>query len=395
MLLSLALIILTGIALSEIALKIGLPRIIGMVFTGILLGPYALNLLDESLLAISLDLRQVALVVILLRAGLSLNLEDLRQVGRPAFLLAFIPATLELLAIIILAPLLLDFTLLEAAIMGTILAAVSPAIVVPRMLEMMENKVGTKKRIPQMILAGASVDDIYVIVLFTAFIGIHDTGEASLMAFLTLPLSLIGGILLGVVTAFLFVKLFKHYHMRDTGKIMILLGVAFIFLALEDMLPVSGLLAIFAMGITILSTYGVLAKRLVFKYEKVWVFTELLLFVLVGAAVDITLVGSIGLSALLLVMGALAIRSLGAFLATYKTALSLKERVFVVFAYLPKATVQASIASIPLSMGMGGGETMLAVAVLSIIITAPLGAILTDRTQKMLLRSQTKPQSSL
>jgi NhaP-type Na+/H+ or K+/H+ antiporter len=387
MLLSLALIILTGIILSETALKIGLPRIIGMVFTGILLGPYVLNLLDESLLAISLDLRQIALVVILLRAGLSLNLEDLKEVGRPAFLLAFVPATLELVAVVILAPILLGFTLLEAAIMGTILAAVSPAIVVPRMLRMMKENVGTNKRIPHMILAGASVDDIYVIVLFTAFIGIHNTGDTSLMAFLMLPLSLVGGILLGVVTALLFVKLFKRYHMRDTGKIMVLLSVAFLFLALEDVLPVSGLLAIFAMGITILTAYGVLAKRLVTKYEKIWVFTELLLFVLVGAAVDITLLRSVGLLALMLVLGALFIRSLGAFFATYKTALTLKERLFVVFAYLPKATVQASIASIPLSMGIGGGETMLAVAVLSILITAPLGAILTDRSQKRLLMS--------
>ena len=387
MLLSLALIILTGIVLSEMALKIGLPRIIGMVFTGIVLGPYALDLLDDSLLAISLDLRQIALVVILLRAGLSLNLEDLKKIGRPAFLLAFVPATLELLAVIILAPMLLGFTLLEAAIMGTILAAVSPAIVVPRMLRMMKEKVGTKKRIPQMILAGASVDDIYVLVLFTAFIGIHDTGDSSLLAFLTLPLSLVGGVIIGVLTALFFVKLFKHYHMRDTGKIMILLSVSFLFIAFEDTLHISGLLAIFAMGITILASYNVLARRLTQKYERIWVFTELLLFVLVGAAVDITLVSSVGASALLLVFGALIFRSLGTFVSTYKTKLALRERVFVVFAYLPKATVQASIASIPLSMGIDGGDTMLAVAVLSILITAPLGALLTDRTQKKLILS--------
>jgi NhaP-type Na+/H+ or K+/H+ antiporter len=388
MLLSIALIVLTGIILSEITLKFGLPRIIGMVFTGILLGPYVLDLLDEDLLAISLDLRQLALVVILLRAGLSLDLEDLKKVGRPAVMLAFIPATLELVAVIVLAPLFLGFSLLEAAIMGTILAAVSPAIVVPRMLKMMRENKGTKERIPQMILAGASVDDVYVIVLFTAFIGVYNTGGEGLQAFLMLPLTLLGGVLLGVTTGLLFVKLFKHYHIRDTSKIMVLLAVAFLFITLEDSIAISGLLAIFTMGITILSKYDSLAKRLVFKYEKIWVFTELLLFVLVGVAVDITLLGSVGLLALFLILSALFIRSIGSFISTYKTHLTRKERVFVVFAYLPKATVQASIASIPLSMGINRGETMLAVAVLSILITAPLGAILTDRTQLLLLRKE-------
>ncbi|MFW6298903.1 MAG: cation:proton antiporter [Bacillota bacterium] len=389
MLLSLALMIITGFILSEAAQKLRLPRIIGMMATGMVLGPFVLDWLAPELLAISSDLRRIALVVILLRAGLSLDLGDLRKVGRPAFLLAFIPATFELVAVILLAPPILGFTYLEAALLGSILAAVSPAIVVPRMLRMMKEKHGTKRGIPQMILAGASVDDVYVIVLFAAFLDMMVTDSSGFLDIALVPVSLVLGVVTGLLFGLLFVRLFKRYHMRDTNKILLLLSFSLFFLALEDLIsgtvPFSGLLAIFAMGITLLAQYERLAKRLVVKYEKIWVFTELLLFVLVGAAVNLPLAFAIGWQAILLVVLVLLIRSFGTFIATSRAGLLMKERVFTVFAYLPKATVQASIAGLPFAMGIAKGEAMLAVAVLAILITAPLGAFLTDFTKHRLV----------
>lgn len=389
MLLSLALIIIIGFTLSEIAHKLGIPRIIGMMATGMILGPYALDWLSFELIAISPDLRRIALIVILLRAGLSLDLRDLRRIGRPAFKLAFLPATFELVAVILLAPPILGFTYLEAAILGSILAAVSPAIVVPRMLRMMKEGHGTKRGVPQMILAGSSVDDIYVIVLFATFIDIATTGASGLLTVALVPLALLLGVAVGVVFGILSVRLFKQYHTRDTNKIMILLSFSLIFLVMEDLVsdtaPFSGLLAIFAMGITVLAKYETLASRLVVKYEKIWVFTELLLFVLIGAAVNIALAFDIGLLAIALVVSVLIIRSAAVLLATAKSGFTPKERLFTVFAYLPKATVQAAIAGIPLSLGISGGATMLAIAVLAIVITAPLGAILTDRFKDRLI----------
>ncbi|MFW5895007.1 MAG: cation:proton antiporter [Bacillota bacterium] len=391
MLLSLALIIITGFMLSEIAHKLRLPRIIGMMATGMVLGPFVLDWLAPELLAISSDLRRIALVVILLRAGLSLDLSDLRKVGKPAFLLAFIPATFELVAVFLLAPPILGFTYLEAALLGSILAAVSPAIVVPRMLRMMKENHGVKKGIPQMILAGSSVDDVYVIVLFAAFLNMTVTDSSAFTDIALVPVSLMLGIVTGVLFGLLFVMLFKRYHMRDTNKILLLLSFSLFFLVFEDLIsgsvPFSGLLAIFAMGITLLANYERLAQRLVVKYEKIWVFTELLLFVLVGAAVNITLAFDIGWQATLLVLFALLIRSFGTFIATAKAGLLIKERMFTVFAYLPKATVQASIAGLPLAMGVSKGETMLAVAVVAILITAPLGAFLTDLTRHRLIET--------
>ncbi|MFW6298066.1 MAG: cation:proton antiporter [Bacillota bacterium] len=391
MLLSLALIIITGFMLSEIAHKLRLPRIIGMMVTGMVLGPFVLDWLAPELLAISSDLRRIALVVILLRAGLSLDLGDLRKVGKPAFLLAFIPATFELVAVFLLAPLILGFTYLEAALLGSILAAVSPAIVVPRMLRMMKENHGVKKGIPQMILAGSSVDDVYVIVLFAAFLNMTLTDSSAFTDIALVPVSLMLGIVTGVLFGLLFVMLFKRYHMRDTNKILLLLSFSLFFLVFEDLIsgtvPFSGLLAIFAMGITLLANYERLAQRLVVKYEKIWVFTELLLFVLVGAAVNITLAFDIGWQATLLVLFALLVRSFGTFMATAKAGLLFKERMFTVFAYLPKATVQASIAGLPLAMGVSNGETMLAVAVVAILITAPLGALLTDLTRHRLIET--------
>lgn len=387
MLLTLSLIIFVGFAFSELAYRIRLPRIVGMLLAGILLGPFVLNLIAPEVLAISLDLRQIALVIILLRAGLSLDLKDLKKVGKHAILLSFLPATFEIVGALILGPLLLGMTLLESAIMGTILAAVSPAVVVPKMLRLMKEGVGTKKSIPQMIIAGASADDIYVIVLFTSLVSMAKEGNFSWVTFVKLPVSIISGIVMGVLLGLAMVAFFKKFHIRDTAKVLFILSFVLFLITLErlDVFPFSGLLATVSLGITILAKYPVLANRLVLKYEKIWVFTEMLLFVLVGAAVDITTIPTIGVWAVLLVFGMLLFRSIGVYFATLGKKLSFKEQAFTAFAYLPKATVQASIGSIPLALGISSGSTMLTVAVLAILITAPIGAFMIDLTAKRLL----------
>ena len=389
MLLTLSLIILVGFSLSEIFYRLKLPRIIGMILAGILLGPYVFNLIAPEVLAISVDLRQIALIIILLRAGLSLSFNDLKKVGRPAILMSFIPASLEIIGVLILGPIFLGLTVIESLVLGSILAAVSPAIVVPRMLKLMEDKQGTKKSIPQIVLAGASVDDIFVIVLFTSFVQVAQTGSFSLLSILFLPISIVLGILVGIIFGYLFVIFFKKFHIRDTTKILLILSFSLFFLTIEhefsNIVPYSGLLSALSMGITILTRYQVVAERLVKKYEKIWVFTEMLLFVLVGAAVDITQIPNIGLMAILLIIGALVFRSIGVFISLYKTNLEIKERTFVAFSYIPKATVQASIGSIPLALGISNGNTMLTIAVLAILFTAPLGAFLIDLSKNKFL----------
>ncbi|CDR30313.1 potassium/proton antiporter [Acholeplasma oculi] len=389
MLLTLSLIILVGFSLSEIFYRLKLPRIIGMILAGILLGPYVFNLIAPEVLAISVDLRQIALIIILLRAGLSLSFNDLKKVGRPAILMSFIPASLEIIGVLILGPIFLGLTVIESLVLGSILAAVSPAIVVPRMLKLMEDKQGTKKSIPQIVLAGASVDDIFVIVLFTSFVQVAQTGSYSLLSILFLPISIVLGILVGIIFGYLFVIFFKKFHIRDTTKILLILSFSLFFLTIEhefsNIVPYSGLLSALSMGITILTRYQVVAERLVKKYEKIWVFTEMLLFVLVGAAVDITQIPNIGLMAILLIIGALVFRSIGVFISLYKTNLEIKERTFVAYAYIPKATVQASIGSIPLALGISNGNTMLTIAVLAILLTAPLGAFLIDLSKNKFL----------
>lgn len=399
MLLSLSLIIIVGFSLSELLRRINIPRIVGMIIAGILLGPYVLNLLAPEMLAVSLDLRQMALIIILLRAGLSLDIKDLKKVGRPAILMSFLPATLEIIGVLILGPILLGLTLLESAILGSILAAVSPAVVVPKMLHLMELKQGTQKKIPQLIMAGASVDDIFVIVLFTSFVQMAQTGNVAWVEFLYLPISILLGIAVGVVFGLAFTRFFIKFHIRDTTKVLIILSFSLFFLTIErefsHIVPFSGLLSTLAMGITILSKYQVLAERLVKKYEKIWVFTETLLFVLVGAAVDITTIPQIGLMVVILIFGSLLFRSIGVLLATMKYGFKFKEKLFIVESYLPKATVQASIGSIPLALGISNGNTMLTVAVLAILITAPLGAFLIDFTRTPLLGlPETQPNKS-
>ena len=389
MLFSLALILIIGFTLSGILNRLRLPGILGMLVTGVILGPFVLNLISPDILNISKDLRQIALIVILSRAGLSLDVKDLKKVGRPAILMCFVPATFELVAITLLAPILFKVSYIEAAIMGTVLAAVSPAVVVPRMLKVMEGGYGKKKSIPQLILAGASVDDVYVIVLFTAFMGMYQGRGFSVLSLAAVPISIVVGLAIGILSGLLLVFLFKKLHIRDTVKILIILSVSFLFISLEaevkSYIPMSGLLAVMALGGTILKKYEVLAKRLSNKFSKVWVGAEILLFVLVGAAIDIRFVSDAGLMAVILILSALIFRICGVYICLIKTKLTNREKLFCAIAYLPKATVQAAIGSIPLSAGVLAGNTILTVAVLAILITAPIGAIGIDRTYKKLL----------
>ena len=389
MLTSLAYIFLLGLLLGTLANKVKLPSLIGMIMTGIVLGPYAFNLLDESILGISADLRRLALVIILTRAGLSLDIRDLKKVGRPAILMCFVPACLEILGTILIAPKLFQVNVLEAAIMGSVIAAVSPAVIVPRMIKLMDEGYGSEKSIPQMILAGASVDDVFVIVLFTAFTSLANGGEISPLSFVQIPISIVVGILVGVAAGIILVKYFKAFHMRDSVKILIILSVSFLLLEcetrLEDIVPMSGLLAIMSMGIVIKQLYGTLAVRISVKYNKLWVAAEVLLFVLVGATVNLQYVMTAGIIAAMVVVGAMLFRMIGVFLCMIGTKLNKKERLFCMFAYTPKATVQAAIGGMPLAMGLACGEKVLMVAVLAILITAPFGAICVDRSYKKLL----------
>lgn len=393
MLTSLAFIFLLGLSLGYVFMKLKLPALIGMLLTGIALGPYVLNLLEPSLLSVSVDLRQLALVIILTRAGLALDIKDLMKVGRPALLMCFVPACFEIAGMMLIAPPLLGISLLDAAIMGTVVAAVSPAIIVPKMLHLMDQKYGTSKSIPQLIMAGGSVDDVFVIVMFTAFTGLALGGNISAVSFLQIPVSILSGLVLGVLLGWLLTRYFKRYHMRDSVKVLIILSVSFLLVALErvlkGILPVSGLLAVMALGATLLKNCEVLALRLSAKFSKLWVGAEILLFVLVGATVDIKYAVGAGLSAVVVILFSLLFRMAGVFVCMIKTQLTLKERVFCMIAYLPKATVQAAIGSLPLAMGLPCGKIVLTVAVLAILITAPLGAFGIDMTYKRLLEKET------
>ena len=396
MLTSLSLIFLVGLAMGAICQKLKLPRIIGMLITGIILGPYVLDFLDPSILSISSDLRKMALIIILIKAGLSLDLNDLKKVGRPAVMMSFVPASCEILAYIVFAPCLLGVNRTEAALMGAVLSAVSPAVVVPRMVQLIENKYGTQKAIPQMILAGASCDDIFVIVLFTTFLGMVQGGHASLMDFVNIPISIVLGILLGALTGYLLYLFFetsyarKHY-VRNSMKVIIVLGFSFLLIAIEGWLEgkisVSGLLAVTSMAVVLkMKSTAFVSKRLSEKFGKLWLAAEVILFVLVGAAVDIRYTLSAGISAVIMIFLALLIRSFGVLLCTTGTQLTKKERFFCVIAYLPKATVQAAIGSVPLAAGLACGKIILSVAVMGIVITAPLGAFGIDMSYKKLLQ---------
>lgn len=390
MLLSLALIFLCGMLLGGIFSKLKLPSLLGMLLTGILLGPYVLNLLDESILSISADLRQIALIIILTRAGLNLNIEDLKKVGRPAVLMCFVPACFEITGMLCLAPKLLGVSVLEAAVLGTVIAAVSPAVIVPKMLKLMEEGYGTDKSIPQLIMAGASVDDVFVIVLFASVTGLAANGTFSALDLVKIPTSILLGLAGGIVCGAALAWIFAQYHLRDSVKVIMILSISFLLVTLEHsitgIIGFSGLLAVMGMGITLQRMRFEAARRLSAKYSKLWVAAELLLFVLVGATVDIPYALNCGIAAVILIFGVLLFRMAGVLVCMLGTELSRKERLFCMLAYTPKATVQAAIGSVPLSMGLSCGNVVLTVAVLAILITAPLGAFAVDITYKRWLK---------
>lgn len=390
MLYSIALIFLTGMFLGWICKKLHLPSLLGMIFTGILLGPHMWNQIDGSILNISAELRRIALLIILMRAGLSLDIENLKKVGRPAILMCFVPACFEIIGMILLAPKLLGISVLDAAIMGAVVGAVSPAVIIPRMLKLTEEGYGVKKGIPQLILAGASVDDVFVIVMFTAFTGLAQGETISPVSFLEIPVSILLGIVVGFAVGILLAMYFKKVHIRDTVKVILLLCIAFLLVTAEDnlpfWLPFSGLIAVMCMGVGVQRKREEVAKRLSVKYGKLWVAAEVMLFVLVGATVDLNCITTAGIPAVLLIFGVLLFRFVGVWCCLIKTNLTIGERIFCMIGYAPKATVQAAIGGVPLAMGLSCGNMVLTVAVLAILITAPLGAFGIDFTYKKLLR---------
>lgn len=389
MLLSVALILLCGMGMSWICKKLKLPGLLGMLLTGIVLGPYVLNLLDENLLNISSELRKVALIIILMRAGLGLDISGLKKIGRPAVMMCFVPASFELLGMLVLAPRLLGLSVLEAAILGSVLAAVSPAVVVPRMVRLMEEGYGTEKGIPQLILAGASVDDVYVIVLFTTFSGIMQGKSVSVMSFLNIPISIILGMIIGLLAGGLLARYFEKVHIRDTVKVLILLSISFLLVVAEDHMTTaitfSALIAVMFLGVGLQKYREVVAKRIAVKCGKMWVAAEVFLFVLVGATVNIGYLSHVGLKAVVLICGALIFRMAGVFVCLLGTDMNGKEKLFTMMAYTPKATVQAAIGGIPLALGFACGDVVLTVAVLAIVLTAPLGAFAIDSSYKKFL----------
>ena len=390
MLLSISLILLVGMSVGWICKKMKLPSLLGMLVTGIVLGPYILNLLDDSILGISAELRKIALIIILTRAGLGLDLSGLKKIGRPAVLMCFVPASLELLGILLIAPKLLGISMLEAAILGAVLAAVSPAVVVPRMVKLMEEGYGVREGIPQLILAGASVDDVYVIVLFSTFLGMIQGESASVIHFINIPISVFLGVGIGFLIGVILAYYFKKVHIRDTSKVLIILSISLLLVVLEDHLTIpitfSALIAIMFIGIGLQKKREVIARRLSVKYGKLWVAAEVFLFVLVGATVNIGYLNKVGVKALVVIAVALIFRMFGVFLCLLGTSLDKKERLFAMMAYTPKATVQAAIGGIPLSLGLACGEIVLTVAVLAIVLTAPAGAFAMDLSYKKFLK---------
>ena len=392
MLFSISLILLVGMAMGWAFNKFKLPSLIGMLLTGIILGPFVLNLIDESILTISSELRKIALIIILTRAGLGLDFTGLKKIGRPALLMCFLPATFELIGIIIVAPKLMGLSFLEACVLGAVLAAVSPAVVVPRMVKLMDEGYGVKQGIPQLILAGASVDDVYVIVLFSTFVSILQGESASVVSFVNIPISIILGILIGLAIGYLLALFFKKVHIRDTSKVLIILSISLLLTVAEDNLSTaitfSALISIMFIGVGMKKWHEVLAKRISAKYAKIWVGAEVFLFVLVGATVDISYLGKVGLNAIIVILSALLFRMAGVFVCLIKSKVELKERIFAMLAYTPKATVQAAIGGIPLSLGLACGDTVLTVAVLAIVLTAPFGAFAIDLSYNKLLKRE-------
>ncbi len=388
MLLSISCILLFGMFMGYLCKKIHLPSLTGMLLTGILLGPCILNLIDPSILQISAELRKIALIIILTRAGLSLNIKDLKKVGRPALLMCFVPACFEILGMILFAPKILNISILDAAILGSVIAAVSPAVIVPSMIKLMDEGYGTKKSIPQLILAGASVDDVFVIVLFSAFTGMAQGSSISIQSFINIPISIVLGAVTGLFIGAFLSSFFKKVHIRDTSKVIIIMCVSFLFVVFEDTfkwIPFASLIGVMCIGVALQKYRGVVAVRLSLKFNKLWVVAEIILFVLVGASVDIEYAFDAGIQAILLLLIVVLFRMAGVFICLLRTQLNIKERFFCMIAYCPKATVQAAIGGVPLAMGLACGNTVLTIAVVSILLTAPCGAFLIEHTYKKLL----------
>lgn len=390
---SLGIILIGGFLAGLLFEKIKLPKIVGMIIVGILIGPSFLNVIDSSIINISAMLRQIALVIILTRSGLSLNIANLKKIGRPAILMCFVPATFEIIGVVVLAPLLLKISLIEALLLGAVLAAVSPAVAVPRMLKLKKEGYGEDKNIAELIMAGSSADDIYVIVLFYAFLGLNQSGTINAFSFLNIPLSIVLGVGVGLLMGLLLSFLYKKIVMPTVIKILVLLSTSFLLIGIEELVSqyvaFSALLGIITMGMVILFKSKETAQEIENGYHKMWVFFEILLFVLVGVSVDINYAISAGFMPVLVLGGALLFRMLGVYVSLLFTKLNMRERIFSIFSYLPKATVQASIGGIALSGGLPVGSLILTMAVLSILITAPLGAILMDVSYKRLLKKIT------
>ena len=380
MLLSIGMIILAGLLLGWIVSKIQLPRIIGMLLAGMLLGPYVLNVLDSSIIDMSGDLRKIALIIIIAKAGLSLDITDLKRIGRPAIMLCFVPATLELIAFVLFAPFIMGVTLLQAAILGAVMGAVSPAVTVPRLTKMIDEGIGVKKGIPQMLIAGASADDIYVIVLFTTLVGLEAGGNMNALSLLRIPEEIILGAVTGGILGVILAVYFKKVHIRDSLKVTIIMAFSMILYWIEGIAPVSGLLAVMTMGIALNVRLQVVAKRLSAKFSKLWVAAEIFLFVLVGATVNIGYVTKAGVGMGIMLFVGLLFREFGTLISVLGVGLNKKEILFCLISQLPKATVQAAIGGVPLAMGLSCGNVVLTMAVVSIVITAPLGAIGMDAT---------------
>ena len=390
MLLSLAIIMFSGLVLGEVCKRIRFPSLFGMIIAGIIIGPFTLDLIDSSVLNISTELRKIALIIILIRAGLKLNVSDLKKVGRPAVMMCFLPACFEIVGMVLLAPPLLHITRIEAAILGAVVGAVSPAVIVPRMIDLIDRRYGTDKGIPQMILAGASVDDVFVIVMFTTFTSLAKGEKVSVMRFVNIPISIIIGIAVGLGAGCLLTMWSQKFKVRDTIQMIALLSVSFLMTAAEDRLiiPFASLIAVMAMGLAVRQRSTELAVKLSSGFDKLWIPAEILLFVLVGASVAIDSLKTAGITAVLLILAVLVFRMLGVLLCVLGTNLSNKERLLCMIAYTPKATVQAAIGGLPLAMGLACGDVVLTVSVIAILLTAPLGAFAIDLSYRKLLNRE-------
>lgn len=391
MAISLALIILLGIFSSYLFEKCKLPGLLGMLLLGILIGPYSLNLIDENLLNISADLRKIALIIILLRAGFGIKKEDLISIGKPALKMSCIPGILEGFAIAIASTVLLDFTFIQGGILGFIIAAVSPAVVVPQMINLLNLKRGTDKNIPTLILAAASIDDVFAITIMTVFMGLYGGKNINIAGqILGIPISILLGIGLGIFFAIILIKILKRFNLNTTRKVLIVLATAifitYLETALEHIITIASLLGVMSLSFILMDKEPALSKTLSEGFNKLWSFAEILLFVLVGASVNISVALDAGAMGILLITIGLSFRSLGVWISLRNTNLNLKEKLFCVIAYIPKATVQAAMGGVPLAMGVAAGDTILAISVVAILVTAPLGAICISASSKTLLK---------